>query len=105
MVRFCPVCVHTNADGCSVSQITFRKEHREIEVRLDKLLIALDPASIPVDEFHSAHAAVAAHYFNEDTYFRGFLPEFRGAVCKMLGQHEEALEIAQQAEDSLELGK
>jgi hypothetical protein len=84
---------------------TFRQQHRDIEIRLDELAVALNTAADPIDVFRAAKDALTSHYAQEDEYFRTLVPELPVSSYKMLGQHGEVLEIAVQAEHSLEIGQ
>src|SRR5262249_28114324 len=83
---------------------TFRKQHRDIEIRLDELTVALNTAADPIDVFRAAKDALTSHYAQKDEYFRTLVTELPVSSYKMLGQHGEVLEIAGQAEHSLEIG-
>jgi hypothetical protein len=87
-----------------VSTRTFLTQHRDIEIRLDELLAALDSAADPVAPFHAAYRAVLGHYAEEDGYFHEVVQYLAAPVYKMLGQHAEVCEIAEQAEESLRIG-
>jgi hypothetical protein len=84
---------------------TFGEEHPDIEVLLDRLLSGnLSEAEI-AERFRVAHEAVEAHYEREDPLFERLLPRFTDVCSKMLRQHADALEIAVQAEISLQIGQ
>ena len=85
--------------------LTFLNQHRNLEVKLDELLLTLKSPTAVIDCFRAAYAAAADHYVAEDHFFRGLLPQFPEALNKMIQQHSEALEIAAHAEDSLNLGQ
>jgi hypothetical protein len=83
---------------------TFYKDHREIEVRLDNLLAGIYSRDA-IERFRVARNAAGRHYAKEDEFFRRLLPELPGPASKMLAQHAEVLEIAEQVEHSLEAGQ
>lgn len=82
-----------------------RGEHREIELRLDRLAAALaaaDPAAIR-ESFAEAWRALARHYeFEERTLFAAAGPALAAFVLKLAGQHEEAGELARHIENGAE---
>jgi hypothetical protein len=85
---------------------TFGEDHRVIEICLDELLSAIRSGSLEaVDRFRDAHKAVTRHYRREDPFFEQLRPGFPDLCSKMLAQHAEVLEVAVQAETSLEMGQ
>jgi hypothetical protein len=82
-----------------------RGQHREIELRLDRLAAALagsEPAAIR-ESFAEAWHLLARHYeFEERTLFAASDPALAVFVRKLAGQHQEARELAGHIESGAE---
>lgn len=79
-----------------------RREHRHLEIRLDRLGEALsaEDARAAREAFAEAWPLAREHYAGEESpFFAALRLHLPALAAKMLGQHEESREIAAHLED------